>query len=148
TNNALYKAGADVSHRKLPNIHKSGHASQEEQKLMLRPVQPKYFMPIRRAYRKLDLHMKQANSRGVNEEHIRVFELGDVLDLTRDSARFSHRVTAGTVFVDGNGIGDIGNIVLRDRKSLSEEGLAIVVLTIDFEAGELLSGPDIISRGF
>ena len=144
----LYHLGADVIYERDARVHVSGHASQEELKLMLSLIRPKYFLPIHGEYRHLMEHARLAIENGIAEENILIGENGTVFDLRPDSFRVSGRVQAGKIMVDGLGVGDVGNIVLRDRKQLSEDGILIVVVAIDKSTGAVRSGPDIVSRGF
>ncbi len=145
--NSLFEKGAEVVYDES-DIHVSGHAKQEELKLIHRLVRPKFFMPAHGEYRMLKIHAELAEELGMPSQNIFVNKTGDVLELDRNSAKVTGTIPTGNVLVDGLGVGDVGNIVLRDRKHLSEDGLMIVVVTISKEDGRVLAGPDIISRGF
>ncbi|WP_207642438.1 ribonuclease J [Clostridium homopropionicum] len=146
--NQLSKLGANVIYEALADVHVSGHACQEELKLMHTLVKPKFFMPVHGEYRMLKQHTDLAVRLGMPRENIIIAENGDVIEITKDSIKKSGSVIAGQVFVDGLGVGDVGNIVLRDRRHLSQDGIVTVVVTISREGGKVVAGPDIISRGF
>lgn len=144
----LMKLGANVIYGKSEGVHVSGHASQEELKLMHNLVRPKYFIPVHGEYRHLVTHARLAQSLGMPKENIFIGENGQIIEFTAEGAGFGGKVTAGRVLIDGLGVGDVGNIVLRDRRQLSQDGIIIVVITMDGKTGEILAGPDIVSRGF
>lgn len=146
--NQLSKLGANVIYEALADVHVSGHACQEELKLMHTLVKPKFFMPVHGEYRMLKQHTDLAVKLGMPRENIIIAENGDVIEITKDTIKKSGTVIAGQVFVDGLGVGDVGNIVLRDRRHLSQDGIVTVVVTISREGGKVIAGPDIISRGF
>lgn len=144
----LFKAGAEVYPELTSWRHPFGHACREELKLMLNLIQPQYFVPIHGEYRQLVWHARIAQQVGIPIDNILVIENGISVEFTSSKARLAGRVTAGKVLVDGLGVGDVGNIVLRDRKQLSQDGIIIVVVTMDKEKGTVVAGPDIVSRGF
>lgn len=148
TINHLYMLGAEVIYEKANGVHVSGHASQEELKIMHNLVRPKFFMPVHGEYRHLMKHARIAESLGMDKKNILLTENGSVVELTKDKIAVTGKVTSGIVLIDGLGVGDVGNIVLRDRRQLSQDGIMIVVLGIDKANNEITAGPDIVSRGF
>ncbi|MSP38393.1 MAG: ribonuclease J [Deltaproteobacteria bacterium] len=146
--NHLYRRGAAVHYEKVSEIHVSGHASQEELKTMLQLTRPRYFVPIHGEYRHLVRHRRLAQDVGLPEENLFLLEDGDVLELTAKSAKKVKPIQVGRVFVDGKGVGDVGDVVIRDRRHLSEGGMVLAVMAIHQQSGELVAGPELISRGF
>ncbi len=146
--NELSKKGAEVIHERDANVHVSGHACQEELKIIIALTKPRYFIPVHGEFTHLKKHAELASLMGIDSKNIFILENGKVLEITNSSARSTDSVPAGRVFVDGLGVGDVGNIVLRDRKHLAEDGIIIIVVSIDGANGYVLSGPDVISRGF
>ncbi len=146
--NKLFKSGAEVIYESLAKVHVSGHACQEELKLMLALAKPKFFIPIHGEFRHLNHHVELAASLGIDRKNMVIMECGDVVEVKRNSISKIGTVPSGQIFVDGLGVGDVGNIVLKDRKHLSQDGVLTVVVTIDGQSGTIIAGPDIISRGF
>ena len=144
----LYRCGANVIYNRIADVHVSGHACQEELKLIHALVKPKYFIPVHGEYRMLQRHTQIAMEMGMREDHAIILELGQALELSDDEASITGPIPTGSVMVDGLGVGDVGNVVLRDRKHLSQDGLIIVVVGVSKETGKLSSGPELISRGF
>ncbi len=143
--NELMMKGADVI---FQDVHVSGHACQEDIKLIYSLVNPKYAIPVHGEYKHLVAQAKIAEQLGYDTDHIKILSSGDVLEINEDGAKVTGRVPVGNVMVDGLGVGDVGNIVLRDRQRLAEDGIIIVVMTLEAGSGQLLAGPDIVSRGF
>ncbi|HXG53588.1 MAG TPA: ribonuclease J [candidate division Zixibacteria bacterium] len=146
--NHLYRRGAEVYYEKVSAVHVSGHASQEELKTMLQLTRPRYFVPVHGEYRHLVRHRRLAQEAGVPEQNCFILENGDVLEITPEEARRVEPVPVGRVFVDGRGVGDVGDVVIRDRRHLSEDGVVIAIMAVHQQSGEIVAGPDLISRGF
>ncbi|MGI6037070.1 MAG: ribonuclease J [Limnochordia bacterium] len=148
TINHLFKQGAEVIYHSVSGVHVSGHASQEELKLMINLCRPKYFLPVHGEYRMLVKHARLAEEVGVPRKNIFICDPGDTIEISKGKAYKGNKVPSGQILVDGLGVGDVGNIVLRDRRLLAKDGILIVVLTIDKVTGKIVAGPDIVSRGF
>ncbi len=144
----LYRCGANVIYNRIADVHVSGHACQEELKLIQALVKPKYFIPVHGEYRMLHRHAMLAKEMGLDDDHAIILEMGQALELSKDEANITGPIPTGSVMVDGLGVGDVGNVVLRDRKHLSQDGLIIVVVGVSKETGQVISGPELISRGF
>ncbi|MFO7962693.1 MAG: ribonuclease J [Desulfobacterales bacterium] len=146
--NNLYRRGANVIYEKISNIHVSGHAFQEELKLMINLTRPKYFIPIHGEYRHLFLHARLAEHMGIAKDHILLAENGNVIEFDDKGGRISGKIQTARVFIDGKGVGDVGRSVLKERRALSEDGLVAVTLAIDEDTGIIVYGPEVTSRGF
>ncbi len=146
--NKLYKCGADVIYEKISEIHVSGHAFQEELKLMINLTKPKYFIPVHGEYRHLILHARLARQVGISAENILLAENGQIIEFDKKGGRVRESITTGRILIDGKGIGDVGRSVLKERRALSEDGLVVVNMAFDEETGIVVYGPDIVSRGF
>ena len=146
--NELYRKGAEVVNERTGQLHVSGHACQDELKIIHALVKPKFFIPLHGEQRHLKIHAKLAQEMGMHPNHILISDIGKVMEFTPNSAKINGTVPAGRVFVDGYGVGDVGSVVLRDRKHLAEDGMIVVVTSMSGEDGSVVSGPDIITRGF
>ena len=146
--NELYRKGAEVVNERLGALHVSGHACQQELMIMHALVKPKFFMPVHGEQRHLKVHAQLAQRMGMNPKNIVISETGRVVEVTRDRIKLAGSVPSGRVLVDGYGVGDVGSVVLRDRKRLAEDGVIVVVLTLSGTDGSLITGPDIVTRGF
>ena len=146
--NELYRKGADVVYDKLADLHVSGHACQEELKLIHALVKPRFFIPVHGEQRHLQAHSKLAQTMGMEPKNIFISDIGKVLELTKATCKWGGTVPAGKILVDGTGVGDVGSVVLRDRKHLAQDGMIVVVVNISSEDGSVITGPDIITRGF
>ena len=146
--NDLIKLGAEVVYERMYDVHVSGHAYQEELKLMLGLIQPKYFIPVHGEQRHLQKHKMLAEAMGIPSSNIIISDIGRVVEVSEDAIRSAGTIPAGRVFVDGYGVGDVGSVVMRDRTRLAQDGIMTVVVTMDSDTSEVISGPDIISRGF
>ena len=148
TVDSLFKQGAQVLYDKVAPVHVHGHASQEELKLLLNLVKPKFFMPIHGEYRHLSFHAKLAESVGISKDNSFVLEDGDILEISPQMAKITDKVSAGNVYVDGLSVGDVGSVVLRNRRMLSRDGIVVVIIALNRQTGKLVGRPDIVSRGF
>jgi len=148
TVDSLFKQGAQVFYHKIAHVHVHGHGSQEELKLLLNLVKPKYFVPIHGEYRHLSLHAKLAKSIGIPQENIFLLEDGDILEFSSQSAKVTGKVASGHIYVDGLSVGDLGGVVLRNRRMLSKDGIVVVIIAVNRQTGKIVGRPDIVTRGF